>query len=133
LGIADPLREGVASAVAEAKKAGIFVRMVTGDNLVTATAVAKSCGIFSDERGDLAIQGSELRSLTPKQLDEILPRLRVVARASPTDKFLLVTRLNGFSLPDGRYTHHAARCMIQKLSDATHLVAHSVQHIYVYI
>ena len=48
VGIADPLREDVIDAVATCQRAGIFVRMVTGDNLETARAIAKQAGILSD-------------------------------------------------------------------------------------
>ena len=73
--------------------------MVTGDNLATATAIAARCGIFDAARGDVALVGPEFRRLTPRQLDEVLPRLAVLARSSPDDKFKLVTRLNGKGLP----------------------------------
>lgn len=92
VGIIDPLRDDVKEAVATAQRAGVTVRMVTGDNIVTARAIARQCGIFTD---GIAIEGPTFRKLTPKELDEILPRIQVMARASPDDKYLLVTRLNG--------------------------------------
>ena len=85
---------------------GVFVRMVTGDNIETAKAIARECGIFTENAdpnlSGICIEGPELRKLTPKQLDAVLPRLQVVARASPTDKHILVTRLNGHALPDSQ-------------------------------
>lgn len=99
-GIKDPLRPDVPDAVRICQHAGIFVRMVTGDNIETATAIAAECGIYTD--GGLAMEGPEFRKLTPKQLDEILPRLQVLARSSPDDKHTLVSRLNGFNLPDSK-------------------------------
>jgi Ca2+-transporting ATPase len=72
-GIMDPLRPDVISAVAICQRAGIFVRMVTGDNLDTAEAIARQAGILTD--GGISIIGEEFRKLTPAQLDEILPRL----------------------------------------------------------
>jgi len=90
-GIEDPLREGVPEAVKKCQRAGITVRMVTGDNILTAKKIAEDCGILT--AGGIAITGPELRSLTPNQLDDILPRLQVVARSSPNDKYLLVSRL----------------------------------------
>lgn len=71
----DPLRPEVTEAVQVCQRAGIMVRMVTGDNLETAKAIAEQCGILTD--GGLAIVGSEFRAMTPAQLDEALPRLQV--------------------------------------------------------
>ena len=97
VGISDPLRADVKDAISIAQRAGVTVRMVTGDNLVTAKEIARQCGILT--QNGLAIEGSELRVMIPAQLDECLPRLQVVARASPRDKLLLVTRLNGCNIP----------------------------------
>ena len=97
VGIIDPLRNDVKEAVKRCQRAGITVRMVTGDNLDTAKAIARQCGIL--RRGGIAMEGSRLRTLAPRELDAILPRLQVVARSSPEDKYLLVTRLNGANLP----------------------------------
>jgi magnesium-transporting ATPase (P-type) len=92
-GIKDPLRPDVPAAVQRCQAAGIFVRMVTGDNLETAQAIARECGILTD--GGLAMEGPAFRRLSPAKLDAILPTLQVLARSSPDDKHLLVTRLNG--------------------------------------
>lgn len=97
VGIIDPLREDVKDAVKTAQKAGVMVRMITGDNIHTAQAIARDCGILTP--GGLAIEGPVFRSLTPAQLDELLPRIQVMARSSPEDKYLMVTRLNGANLP----------------------------------
>jgi len=97
VGIIDPLRADVKDAVAAAQGAGVTVRMVTGDNLTTATAIAKACGILTPS--GIALEGPVFRSMTPSQVDAILPRLQVLARSSPDDKYLLVTRLNGYNLP----------------------------------
>jgi magnesium-transporting ATPase (P-type) len=94
LGIKDPLRKGVPEAVEIAARAGVRVRMVTGDNKITASAIAKECGILRHET-DIVMEGPVFRTLTPKQLDQILPRLVVLARSSPKDKMILVRRLNG--------------------------------------
>jgi len=98
VGIADPLRKEVVGAVATCQKAGIIVRMVTGDNIDTANAIAKQAGILTEDA--LSMTGEKFRKLTPKQLDEILPRLRVLARSSPEDKHILVQRLNGGLMPE---------------------------------
>lgn len=100
VGIKDPLRPDVIEAVKICQEAGIFVRMVTGDNLETAKAIAKECGILTE--GGVAIEGPDFRKLTPKQLDAILPSLQVMARSSPTDKYYLVCRLNGHKLPENQ-------------------------------
>jgi Ca2+-transporting ATPase len=96
-GIMDPLRPDVIGAVATCQKAGIFVRMVTGDNIDTAEAIAREAGILTE--GGLSMEGKDFRVLTPAQLDEILPRLQVLARSSPEDKHILVQRLNGALMP----------------------------------
>lgn len=90
-GIQDPLRPGVAEAVHQCQKAGVFVRMVTGDNLITAKAIAQECGIFT--AGGIAIEGPKFRQLSTRQMNQIIPRLQVVARSSPDDKKILVSRL----------------------------------------
>jgi len=97
VGIADPLRKDVIEAVAICQRAGIFVRMVTGDNIDTAKAIAKQAGILTE--GGLSMIGEDFRKLTPAQLDAILPRLQVLARSSPEDKHILVQRLNGGLMP----------------------------------
>lgn len=74
------------------------VRMVTGDNINTAKAIAKECGIYDPDYG-VALEGPVFRAMSPAQLDEVLPRLQVLARSSPNDKYLLVTRLNGVGIP----------------------------------
>ena len=93
VGIKDPCRPGVPEAVAACQAAGIVVRMVTGDNLVTAVAIAKECGIFDEAAGHVALEGPVFRALPRAQLLEVLPRMRVLARSSPTDKHTLVATL----------------------------------------
>merc|ERR1712137_681721 len=98
VGIADPLREDVVDAIATCQRAGIFVRMFTGDNVETARAIAKQAGILTE--GGTAMTGEEFRKLTPAQLDKVLPTLQVLARSSPEDKHILVQRLNGGLMPE---------------------------------
>ncbi|GAB7365547.1 hypothetical protein MBLNU230_g6619t1 [Neophaeotheca triangularis] len=91
VGIQDPLREGVIEAVEDAKMAGIFVRMVTGDNIMTAKAIARECGIL---HGDgIAMEGPLFRTLSEQQQRELLPTLQVLSRSSPEDKRILVKLL----------------------------------------
>lgn len=90
VGIQDPLRPGVPEAVEKCRHAGVIVRMVTGDNIVTAKAIATDCGIYSD---GIVMEGPEFRQLSEQDMDAVLPRLQVLARSSPEDKRVLVTRL----------------------------------------
>ena len=89
-GIADPVRAAVPGAVASCKAAGIKVRMVTGDNLVTAKYIAAQCGIMM---GGECIEGRAWREMTDAQRADLAPRLDVMARAVPQDKLLLVEAL----------------------------------------
>lgn len=91
VGIQDPLRPGVPEAVADCKKAGVYLRMVTGDNILTAKAIATECGIFTP--GGIALEGPEFRKMSDLQQKGIIPRLQVLARSSPDDKRKLVKRL----------------------------------------
>ncbi|KAF8860890.1 putative plasma membrane calcium-transporting ATPase [Acephala macrosclerotiorum] len=99
VGIRDPLREGAQEAVQACLKAGATVRMVTGDNILTAKAIAKECGILSSTpsamaaNGDIAMEGSAFRALSTEERDRIIPHLKVLARSSPDDKRILVARL----------------------------------------
>lgn len=91
VGIQDPLREGVADAVHACQNAGVYVRMVTGDNLLTAKAIAAECGIYTE--GGVVMEGPAFRKLNKKEMYEIIPKLQVLARSSPDDKRTLVKRL----------------------------------------
>ncbi|KAF5822314.1 putative calcium-transporting ATPase [Helianthus annuus] len=91
VGIKDPVRPGVKEAVKTCLDAGIMVRMVTGDNINTAKAIAKECGILTAD--GLAIEGPEFREKSDEQLKDIVPRIQVMARSLPLDKHKLVTFL----------------------------------------
>jgi Ca2+-transporting ATPase len=92
LGLQDPLRADAWGAVNTSHKAGLTVRMVTGDNHVTARAIAQECGIISSYN-DIVMEGDEFRALDESQQRDIVPRLRVLARSRPDDKRILVQRL----------------------------------------
>lgn len=92
VGIMDPVRDGVPDAVAKCQLAGVKVRMVTGDNIETARAIATDCGILRNE-GEIVMEGPDFRKLNDDELLDILPRLAVLARSSPTDKQVLVQKL----------------------------------------
>ncbi|KAI8329126.1 hypothetical protein BC941DRAFT_443499 [Chlamydoabsidia padenii] len=91
VGIMDPLRPGVVESVQIFRQAGVFVRMITGDNIDTAKAIARKAGILT--KGGLALTGPELRNMSVEEQRKVIPRLQVVARSSPTDKTVVVTRL----------------------------------------
>lgn len=88
VGFLDPPKEGVREAVETAKMAGIRVIMITGDNLLTAKAVAKMVRIY--EEGDLALEGKDLEKYTDDELYKVLKKVTVVARATPEDKYRIV-------------------------------------------
>lgn len=84
----DPPREESVAAVARAKEAGIRTVMITGDHKVTAVAIAKKIGIFTD--GDLALTGLELDALNDEELDQQIEKVAVYARVSPENKIRIV-------------------------------------------
>lgn len=89
ISIRDNLRQEAVSAIEEVRKAGIQVVMVTGDKRETAMSIAREAGLLQ-EAGELVLTSSDMKCLTDDELKERLPRLRVVARALPTDKSRLV-------------------------------------------
>ena len=88
LGIIDPPREGVAEAIKIARKAGIKVVMVTGDHKSTATAIAKMIGLDVDN--GLVIEGRELDKMSEDELQRIIDKVVVFARATPEHKLRIV-------------------------------------------
>jgi Ca2+-transporting ATPase len=91
VGIEDPLRPGVVEAVKKCQKAGVTIKMCTGDNVLTARSIATQCGIFTS--GGVIMEGPVFRDLSPAEKIEIVPRLQVLARSSPEDKRVLVETL----------------------------------------
>ncbi|XP_073208429.1 plasma membrane calcium-transporting ATPase 2 isoform X3 [Lepidochelys kempii] len=98
VGIEDPVRPEVPEAIRKCQRAGITVRMVTGDNINTARAIAIKCGILHPGEDFLCIEGKEFNrrirnekgEVEQERIDKIWPKLRVLARSSPTDKHTLV-------------------------------------------
>ncbi|XP_028905942.1 plasma membrane calcium-transporting ATPase 2 isoform X1 [Ornithorhynchus anatinus] len=98
VGIEDPVRPEVPEAIRKCQRAGITVRMVTGDNINTARAIAIKCGIIHPGEDFLCIEGKEFNrrirnekgEIEQERIDKIWPKLRVLARSSPTDKHTLV-------------------------------------------
>jgi Ca2+-transporting ATPase len=91
IGIEDPTREGMREAVANCGKAGVRVKMCTGDNVLTAKSIAEQCGIYT--AGGIVMEGPHFRALSPDVMKTIVPRLQVLARSSPEDKRMLVETL----------------------------------------
>lgn len=90
IGIIDPPRKEVIEAVKECKKAGIKVKMITGDHIITATAIGKQIGIGDGEK---AISGKELEDMSDEELRKVAMKCDVYARTSPAHKLRLVTAL----------------------------------------
>ncbi|KAL1414671.1 hypothetical protein MTO96_000794 [Rhipicephalus appendiculatus] len=98
VGIEDPVRPEVPEAIRKCQRAGITVRMVTGDNVNTARSIALKCGIIKPGDDFLVLEGKELNrrirdssgEIQQALLDKVWPRLRVLARSSPQDKYNLV-------------------------------------------
>lgn len=88
VGMIDPPRPEVREAVKTCRRAGIRPVMITGDHVVTASAIAKDLGIL--EEGDLAITGAQLDAMTDSQLDRQVERTAVYARVSPENKIRIV-------------------------------------------
>ncbi|KAG8384278.1 hypothetical protein BUALT_Bualt04G0101800 [Buddleja alternifolia] len=91
VGIKDPVRPGVRESVALCRLAGVTVRMVTGDNINTAKAIARECGILTDD--GIAIEGPVFREKSLEELHDLIPKIQVMARSSPLDKHTLVKHL----------------------------------------
>jgi Ca2+ transporting ATPase len=120
-GIEDPVRPEVPKAIELCRKAGIDVRMVTGDNIATARSIARKCGILTATDHDLiAMEGPDFRArvmnadgtVNQSEIDQIWPRLRVLARSSPMDKHTLVSGIMAS-------TAHAVRQVVAVTGDGT--------------
>ncbi len=88
VGMIDPPREEARDAVAVCRGAGIRPVMITGDHVVTASAIARDLGILKD--GDRAITGTELSEMSDEELDRRVSEISVYARVSPEDKIRIV-------------------------------------------
>lgn len=88
VGMIDPPRPEAKAAVATCRQAGIKPVMITGDHVVTASAIAKELGILGD--GDKAITGAQLDAMTEEQLDQEVEHISVYARVSPENKIRIV-------------------------------------------
>ena len=88
IGMIDPPRPESKQAIARAKKAGIKTVMITGDHVVTASAIAKELGIL--EPGDQALSGAQLKAMSDEELDQKVKNYSVYARVTPEDKIRIV-------------------------------------------
>lgn len=89
LGIRDDVRSEATKAIGDVQKAGIQVVMITGDRKETAIAIAKDSGLLTDEN-QIVLTSDELQKISDEELKKMLPNIRVIARALPTDKSRLV-------------------------------------------
>ncbi|MBA0768454.1 hypothetical protein Gotri_017255, partial [Gossypium trilobum] len=89
----DPCRPGVKKAVEDCQYAGVNIKMITGDNVFTARAIATECGILKpgqDLSSGAVVEGEEFRNYTPHERMEKVEKIQVMARSSPFDKLLMV-------------------------------------------
>lgn len=89
--ITDPIRRDVYESAEQCKKAGIELKMLTGDNIVTATAIAKELGLLDGEGA--AVEAAELEGLTEEEFIQRIPSIRVIARSTPVVKMRVVNAL----------------------------------------
>ncbi|RZC48949.1 hypothetical protein C5167_017375 [Papaver somniferum] len=94
VGLKDPCRPGVRKAVEACKNAGVSIKMITGDNIFTARAIATECGILDPSDPNLnngaVVEGVEFRNYIVEERMEKVDRISVMARSSPFDKLLMV-------------------------------------------
>nr|XP_061803142.1 plasma membrane calcium-transporting ATPase 3-like [Nerophis lumbriciformis] len=110
VGIEDPVRPEVPEAIRKCQRAGITVRMVTGDNINTARAIAAKCGIIHPGDDFICLEGKDFNrrirnekgEIEQERIDKIWPKLRVLARSSPTDKHTLVKGIIDSSIVEQR-------------------------------
>jgi Ca2+-transporting ATPase len=94
VGIADPVRTDVAQAVAECKQAGIEVKVVTGDTLITASEICRQIGLMNNENHENSIiSGPEFEKLSDEEALALIHNLKIIYRARPSDKLKLVRLL----------------------------------------
>lgn len=90
--IRDPLRPEVKDAVAQSRRAGIEVKMITGDNIETASAIGREIGLLDDPKA-IALTSADINGMTDEHLKQQLPHMTILARARPLDKFRVVRLL----------------------------------------
>nr|POE75945.1 putative calcium-transporting atpase 13, plasma membrane-type [Quercus suber] len=93
VGLKDPCRPGVSAAVESCRAAGVNIKMITGDNVHTAMAIALECKILNpheDLDNEAVVEGVQFRNYSPKERMEKIDKIIVMARSSPFDKLLMV-------------------------------------------
>ncbi|GMI79200.1 auto-inhibited Ca2+ ATPase 12 [Hibiscus trionum] len=92
VGLKDPCRPGVRIAVEACINAGVNIKMITGDNVFTAKAIAIECGILQpdEDLNEAVIEGVQFRNYSPEERIARINKIRVMARSSPFDKLLMV-------------------------------------------
>ncbi|XP_059644022.1 putative calcium-transporting ATPase 13, plasma membrane-type [Cornus florida] len=92
VGLKDPCRPGVGAAVQSCRDAGIDIKMITGDNMFTAKAIAIECGILKpyEDSNDAVVEGVNFRNYSQEERMLKVESIRVMARSSPFDKLLMV-------------------------------------------
>lgn len=118
VGIQDPVRDEVPDAIFKCQQAGITVRMVTGDNINTARSIATACGILKPGEDFIALEGKDFNArirdengeVVQEKLDQIWPKLRVLARAQPSDKFVLVKGIIDSKISENRLVKTRRTC-----------------------
>ena len=91
----DPLRDDVADALLECRRAGVRVVMITGDAAATALAIARDAGLVEGEGGDAVLSGAQLDAMSEAQLELAILRIAVFARVTPAQKLRIVQALQG--------------------------------------
>lgn len=87
--IRDDVRPEAREAIRQVREAGIQVVMITGDRLETAAAIARDAGLVTSDR-DVCLTSGNLNAMSDEEIKQVLPRIRVIARALPTDKSRMV-------------------------------------------
>ncbi|RVW96095.1 Calcium-transporting ATPase 12, plasma membrane-type [Vitis vinifera] len=95
VGLKDPCRPSVKEAIDLCRKAGVQIKMITGDNILTARAIALECGILdpSKSTGKEMVEGVEFRSYSEEERMTKIDNIKVMARSSPSDKLLMIQSL----------------------------------------
>ena len=91
VGICDPIRKGIPETVTKCQNAGVVFRMVTTDRIGFANMVAEEVGILT--KGGLALEGHKFAKMSDAEIDEVIPRLQVLAHFQPAEKLRLIQRL----------------------------------------
>ncbi|XP_027154440.1 putative calcium-transporting ATPase 13, plasma membrane-type [Coffea eugenioides] len=95
VGLKDPCRPEVKAAVKSCRKAGVNIKVITGDNMLTAKSIAIECGILNgnEDLEDTAVEGITFRNYSPEERMAKIDRILLMARSSPFDKLLMVQSL----------------------------------------